>query len=143
MVLAIRTLMLFAMGFSATLLELLSTPTDPFWTAHPTAARVFELYLLAKDLVALGALAGVAYFVWLRAVVKPDRLTRSWEAYLILGFIAGLMVTEFIFGASHLVLQRPRLHALGAGHLGGGDAPVTASRRVCSGRSARRCSGRT
>ena len=59
MVLAIRTLMLFAMGFSGTLLELLSTPTDPFWTAHPTAATVFELYLLAKDLVALGALVGV------------------------------------------------------------------------------------
>ena len=48
---------------------------------------------------------GVGYFVWLRAVVKPDRLTRSWEAYLILGFIAGLMVSEYIFGASHLVLQ--------------------------------------
>jgi len=35
-------------------------------------------------------------------VVKPDRLTRSWEAILILGLIGGLMVTEFVFGASHM-----------------------------------------
>src|SRR5215813_6382421 len=55
MVLALRTLMLFAMGFSETLLDLLSTPTDPFWGAHPTGAAVFELFLLAKDLVAFGA----------------------------------------------------------------------------------------
>src|SRR4029453_7045907 len=94
MVLALRTLMLLAMGFSETLLALLSTPTDPFWGAHPTGAAVFELFLLAKDLVALGAIVGVTYFFWLRAKVKPDRLTRSWEAYLILGFIAALMVSE-------------------------------------------------
>ncbi|RPH72629.1 MAG: (Fe-S)-binding protein [Myxococcaceae bacterium] len=106
MVLAVRTLMLFAMGFSETLLDVLSTPNDPFWSGHPTGAAVFELYLLAKDLVALGALAGVGYFFWLRLKVKPDRLTRSWEAYLILGFIAGLMVSEYVFGASRLVLQQ-------------------------------------
>ncbi|HET9157814.1 MAG TPA: (Fe-S)-binding protein, partial [Myxococcaceae bacterium] len=106
MVLAVRTVMLFTMGFSSTLLELLSTPTDPFWGDHAAASTVFGLYLLAKDVVAFGALVGVAYFFWLRSTVKPDRLTRSWEAYLILGFIAGLMVSEYTFGASHLVLQQ-------------------------------------
>ena len=100
MVLAVRTVMLFAMGFSSTLLQVLSTPTDPFWLDHTSAATVFGLYLLAKDLVAFGAIVGVAYFFWLRAEVKPDRMTRSWEAYLILGFIAGLMVSEYIFGIS-------------------------------------------
>src|SRR5215470_6056027 len=105
-VLTIRTLMLFTMGFSSTLLEVLSTPTDPFWLGHSTAAVVFGLYLLAKDVVAFGALVGVAYFLWLRTTVKPDRLTESWEAFLILGFIAGLMVSEYTFGASHLVLQQ-------------------------------------
>ena len=88
-VLILRTLMLFSMGFSESLLGVLSTPTDPFWTAHPTVAAVFDVYLLAKDLAALGALVGVAYFFWLRLDVKPDRMTRSWEAYLILGLIAG------------------------------------------------------
>ena len=106
MVLTIRTLMLFAMGFSSTLLEVLSTPSEPFWLDHPTASVVFGLYLLAKDVVAFGALVGVAYFFWLRREVKPDRLTRSWEAYLILGFIAALMVSEYTFGASRLVLEQ-------------------------------------
>src|SRR5262249_22360842 len=64
MVLALRTIMLFAMGFSSTSLEVLSTPTDPFWNDHRAAETVFGLYLLAKDLVALGALVGVAYFFW-------------------------------------------------------------------------------
>jgi len=103
--LALRTLMLFAMGFSSTLLEVLSTPTDPFWSDFPGAGAVFNVYLLAKDGVALGAIVGAAYFWYLRSKVKPDRLTPSWEAYLILGFIMGLMVTEMLFGASHIVLQ--------------------------------------
>src|SRR5678815_5806851 len=69
LVLALRTLMLFAIGFSETLLELLSTPTDPFWDSHPTGAAVFELYLVVKDLIALGALVGVGYFFWLLSLI--------------------------------------------------------------------------
>ena len=76
MVLTVRTLMLFAMGFSSTLLQVLSTPNEPFWLEHPTGATVFGLYLLAKDVVAFGAIVGVVYFFWLRAQ-KPDRMTRS------------------------------------------------------------------
>ena len=81
-VLALRTLMLFAMGFSTTLLEILSDADRSVLDLdHPTAAAVFDRAISwCKDLVALGALVGVAYFVWLRAKVKPDRLTRSWEA---------------------------------------------------------------
>src|SRR5215813_5620538 len=37
-ILILRTLMLFSMGFSEGLLEVLSTPTDPFWIAHPAVA---------------------------------------------------------------------------------------------------------
>ncbi len=48
---------------------------------------------------------GVTYFAYLRVFVKPDRMTKSWEAMLILGFIAALMLTEFIFGASHFRAQ--------------------------------------
>src|SRR5438046_2933842 len=70
MVLAVRTLMLFAMGFSSTALEVLSTPTDPFWVAHPTLEFVFNGYLFVKDLFALGALLGVSYFWYLRWKVK-------------------------------------------------------------------------
>src|SRR5215813_15107808 len=58
MVLAVRTVMLFTMGFSSGLVELLATPDAPFWTEHPTVALIFRAYLLAKDLSALGALVG-------------------------------------------------------------------------------------
>jgi Fe-S oxidoreductase len=103
MVLALRTLMMFAMGFSETALVLLTDLTHPFWGEQPALLTVYRLYLLAKDVVAAGALLGAAYFIYLRAKVKPDRISDSWEAYLILGFISGLMVTEFLFGGSHMV----------------------------------------
>src|SRR5262249_54305114 len=90
--LAIPTVSLFSLAFSSTRFEVLSAPSEPYWLDHPTGSVVFGLYLLAKDLVAFGALVGVAYFFWFRKKVKPDRLTQSWEAYLILGFIAALMV---------------------------------------------------
>ena len=104
MVLAVRTTMLFVMGLSETALTVLSTPTHWFWNDKPVWATIFNVYLLIKDLVALGALVGAGYFVYLRKVVKPDRMTQSSEALLILGFISGLMITEFLFGASHMVL---------------------------------------
>lgn len=101
-VLALRTVSLFVMGFSSGALAVLSNLSDPFWTDFAVLKTPYALYLLVKDLVAAAALVGVAYFFFLRLVVKPDRLTKSNEALLILGFIGALMVTEFLFGASHL-----------------------------------------
>ncbi len=106
-----RTIMLFAMGFSESALEIFGSPTHWFWDDHPTGAAIFRGYLLAKDIVALLAVGAVAYYFYLRVKVKPDRMTASKEALLILGFIGGLMVTEFMFGAAHMV------------HLGQGFAP--------------------
>jgi Fe-S oxidoreductase len=105
MVLAARTIMLFAMGFSHDLLVVLSTPTARFWERNPGIRTVFEAYLFVKDLVALGALVGALYFIYLRKAVKPDRMTQSGEAMLILGFIIGLMVSEYLFSASEMVIQ--------------------------------------
>ena len=110
MVLAVRTIMLFVMGFSHS--------SDPFWTEHPTWGVIFNVYLLSKDLLAAGAFIGAAYFWYLRWIVKPDRMTPSWEGYLILAFIMGLMLTEFVFGASHMIFQ-------GRGFVG--FEPVTSS----------------
>ncbi len=111
MVLALRTIMLFVMGFSESSVDVFSTPTSLFWTEHPTWGPVFGVYLLAKDLLAAGAFIGAAYFWYLRWLVKPDRMTPSWEGYLILAFIMGLMATEFVFGASHIVAQHRGLVA--------------------------------
>ncbi|WP_426756380.1 (Fe-S)-binding protein [Myxococcus sp. Y35] len=105
MVLALRTIMLFAMGFSSTALEVLTDLSHPFWADQSALLGLYKVYLLAKDVVAALALLGVAYYVWVRWKVKPDRMTPSWEAYLILGFIAGLMISEFVFGGSHMVAQ--------------------------------------
>ncbi|XXF78454.1 (Fe-S)-binding protein [Myxococcaceae bacterium GXIMD 01537] len=105
MVLALRTVSLFAMGLSESALALLTDLTHPFWVENPALGGLYRVYLLVKDVVAGLALVGVAYFTYLRAKVKPDRMSPSWEAYLILGFIAGLMVTEFFFGGSHMVAQ--------------------------------------
>lgn len=106
MVLALRTIMMFVMGFSSTALEVLTDLSHPAWDAAPPLLFLYRAYLLVKDLVAGLALLGVAYFVWTRWKVKPDRMSQSWEAYLILGFIAGLMITEFLFGGSHMVAAR-------------------------------------
>ena len=100
MVLAVRTVMLFVMGFSESALAVLGTLHDPVWADHPALHGLYGAYLFLKDVAATGAVLGVTYFAYLRVVVKPDRMTKSWEAMLILGFIGALMITEFIFGAS-------------------------------------------
>ena len=100
-VLALRTVTLFVMGFSETALALLADVEHPWWETAPTLKGVYMGYLLIKDVVAALAVVGVAYFFYLRTIVHPDRMTESGEALLILGFIAGLMITEFIFGGSH------------------------------------------
>ena len=70
-------------------------------TEAPALATLYKAYLFVKDIIAGLAVLAIGYYFWLRLVVKPKRLTQSGEALLILGFIAGLMVTEFTFGASH------------------------------------------
>jgi Fe-S oxidoreductase len=96
-----RTLMLFVMAFSNDAAHLLTDLNAPFWLETPALAGVFKAYLFVKDIIAGLSVLAVAYYFWLRLVVKPKRLTQSGEALLILSFIGGLMVTEFIFGASH------------------------------------------
>jgi Fe-S oxidoreductase len=101
-VLAGRTGMLFVMALSPSAEAVLSNLSAPFWADQPTLKLIHGSYLFAKDIAAALALFGVTYYFFLRGVVQPARLTKSWEAYLILGFIGALMVTEFLYGASHL-----------------------------------------
>lgn len=96
-----RSGMLFVMGFSTDAAHVLNDLSAPFWTDAPALATVYKAYLFVKDIIAGLSVIAVLYFFWLRLVVQPKRLTESGEALLILGFIGGLMVTEFTFGASH------------------------------------------
>ena len=105
MVLTVRTVMLFVMAFSSGALTVLTDLSDPWWQGLDGLKTAYQGYLFVKDVAAAGAVLGVCYFAYLRVVVKPARLTRSSEALLILAFIGGLMISEFIFGASHLRAQ--------------------------------------
>jgi Fe-S oxidoreductase len=96
LVLSLRTITLFGMGYSSGFhLPLLGV-----------GSPLGRVYLLAKDVVLVAALVGAGYFIFLRALKKPDRMTQSWEAYLILGFIAGLMITDMMFEGSELALRK-------------------------------------
>ena len=93
MVLTLRTLTMFGIGFSRGFHLPLLGPGE----------ALFGPYYLARDVVAVLALIGCGYFVFNRAVLKPDRVTRSWEAYFILAMIAGLMVTDLVFEGTQMV----------------------------------------
>jgi Fe-S oxidoreductase len=90
LVLALRTITLFGIGFSEGFHLPLLAEDAPLGRA----------YLLAKELVVLGALVGVAGFLWRRLVTRPDRVTLSTEGVVILLFIAGLMLTDMAFDAA-------------------------------------------
>jgi len=87
LVLALRTVTLFGMGFSEGF-------HLPFLGEDAPLGRA---YGVVKEAVVWGALIASLGFLWRRLVTRPDRLTQSWEGTLILGFIAGLMVTELLF----------------------------------------------
>ncbi|HLE60892.1 MAG TPA: (Fe-S)-binding protein, partial [Thermoanaerobaculaceae bacterium] len=53
-------------------------------------------YLLSKDLFAVLVLVGVAIATWRRLVTRPERLEYSADAWIILGLIAALMVTDLL-----------------------------------------------
>lgn len=53
-------------------------------------------YLLSKDLFAVMVLVGVAIAAWRRLVTRPERLEYSADAWVILGLIAALMVTDLL-----------------------------------------------
>ena len=92
-ILGARTVTLFGMGFSPHF-------HLPFLGRGTPAG---DAYAFAKDVAVLLALFASLAFIWRRVVTRPDRVTRSWEGVLILGFIAGLMLTDVLFeGAEQL-----------------------------------------
>lgn len=94
LVLSLRTITLFGMGYLPTFhLPLLS---DEY--------AVGRAYLFLKDVILAVCFVAAIYFIVLRAFRKPDRMTQSWEAYLILGFIAALMVSDALFEGAQLAL---------------------------------------
>jgi Fe-S oxidoreductase/nitrate reductase gamma subunit len=62
-------------------------------------------YAFLKDTFAILVLLAVLYAIWRRLVVKPSRLHLSFEAVLVLVWIAALMVTDFLADAALFILQ--------------------------------------
>ncbi|HEX7622110.1 MAG TPA: (Fe-S)-binding protein, partial [Anaeromyxobacteraceae bacterium] len=93
LVLGVRTLTLFGMGFAEGFHLPLLAPESPVGLG----------YAFVKDVMVLAALAAALGFLWRRLVTRPDRITLSWEGTLILGFIAGLMVTDMLFDGAGMI----------------------------------------
>jgi len=103
LVLALRTLTLFGMGFSTGFHLPLLAPNSGLGSAYRTL----------KDIMVLGALIASLAFLWRRLISPPDRLTLSFEGNLILVFIAGLMVTDLLFDGAGMLAdsELPTWHA--------------------------------
>ncbi len=110
LVLAVRSVTLFGMGFS----EGFHLP------GLAPESGLGRGYGFVKDVVVLAAIVAAAGFLWRRVVTRPERITRSWEGTLILGFILGLMVTEVVFDGAE------RLAAGGTGGAAGLDLAAPA-----------------
>ena len=129
MVLALRTITMFGIGFDRRFHLPLLGEGEP----------LFGPYYLARDISAVFALIGVLYFVISRLFIKPDRVTQSWEAYFILAMIAGLMITDLVFEGVDLQLHgardtwRPAASATAAllGMTGFSGAALATTAAVC------------
>ncbi|MCF8114247.1 MAG: (Fe-S)-binding protein [Desulfotignum sp.] len=62
------------------------------------------LYIALKDIMEGVVLLMVIYAFYRRMVVKPPRLHNTWEAYLVLGLIGVLMVSDLLYDGSRFML---------------------------------------
>jgi len=95
LVFSVRSLSLVVEGFASGW-ELPFLPTPVGWA-----------YLLTKDVFAVLVLAGVAVAAWRRLVTRPARLELSADAWVILGLIAGLMVTDLLADGARIAGGAP------------------------------------
>jgi len=96
LVLLIRSTILFVQGFAP---------------AFVLPAAIDHPYSFLKDITEVIVLCAVSYFMIRRIAIKPPRVTPSNEALLILSFIAGLMVTDFLYDGFHFA-PNVRAHTL-------------------------------
>jgi Fe-S oxidoreductase len=54
------------------------------------------LYIAVKDIMEAIVLVMAGYAIYRRAIVKPERLHNTWEAYFVLGMIVVLMISDLL-----------------------------------------------
>lgn len=64
-------------------------------------------YLLMKDVFEVLVLLAIAMAVGRRLFKRPARLDNSWDAYVTLAFIGGLMITDFFADAALIKMTAP------------------------------------
>jgi Fe-S oxidoreductase len=64
------------------------------WELPCLHTPVGQAYLFTKDVFELLVLVGLAFAVWRRGIQKKERVIQSWGAWLVIGLIAILMVTD-------------------------------------------------
>lgn len=109
MILGLRTTQLFVQAFV------------PEWPLP----LIEDLYAPAKDFTVLIVLLAILGFFYRRLFQRPARINYSHEALLILGFIGGLMVTEFLYEGGHfggLIAQGGAAAATAEAHIA--HAPI-------------------
>ena len=84
---------------------------DLFFWAPPVSLA----YAFLKDITEAVVALMVAYNIFRRAVLKPERLTINWDGYTVLGLIFTLMVTDFFMdGAAFANPERMAIPAVAA-----------------------------
>jgi Fe-S oxidoreductase len=68
---------------------------------------VYHLLLLSQDVFGLIVLFAICVAAWRRFVVRPAHVVVSADAAIILGLIAGLMITKFFANGAELILAAP------------------------------------
>jgi len=95
-VLLLRTILLVGRGFESDFGLFLFHPGQPLG----------DVYNLLKDVFAIIVIFGVSYFLYLRILVKPARMTLSGEGILILGIIFTMMVADVLYDGAATVLHQ-------------------------------------
>ena len=86
---------------------------DP-WSSNATVSLAGRGYNHLKDVVVITVLFGVGTFIRFRLVDKVKRLAYGWHAWVVLGVIATMMISDVLYDAGHLLSLA--LRGPGEGH---------------------------
>jgi Fe-S oxidoreductase len=117
---AVRTVTLFGQGFSSSFVF----PVLGWWPS------TWGAYSLCKDVFSILVSVGVLFWIGWRVFGDPKRISTHLEAYLILGMILTLMVTDLVIDGAEIALGQASLaewmpFSSATAHLLGGVGPGT------------------
>ncbi len=93
LVLGINSVLLWVRGYDASF---------DFWGLLSEDHLLGQGYSFVKELFAFAAIVGGLYFVYARLVVRPRRMTLTFEGLLILGIIITMMIADFVYVGGRL-----------------------------------------